>query len=88
MSMSSYSTQENTASADDRSGAVQSGNQPSHIVWFVPERDNAPWTRIGVQWPTRNGNGFRQVLNFVPTGEGNIVVLPNEPKPDGENASA
>ena len=73
---------------ETQSDTAQSGNQPSHIVWFVPERDNAPWTRIGVQWPPRNGNGFRQVLNFVPTGEGNIVVLPNEPKPDGESAAA
>lgn len=31
---------------------------PTHIVWFVPERENAPWTRIGALWPTKNGNGF------------------------------
>ena len=62
--------------------APTGGNQPSHIVWFVPDRNNAPWTRIGAQWPTKNGTGFRQVLNFVPLGGGNIVVLPNEPKSD------
>ncbi len=63
---------------------AKAGNQPTYIVWFVPERDNAPWTRIGAQWPTKNGTGFRQVLNFVPLGGGNIVVLPNEPKSDGD----
>ena len=56
------------------------GKPPSHIVWFVPERDKAPWTRIGAQWPTRNGKGYRQALDMVPLGQGNIIVLPNEPK--------
>lgn len=73
---------------EKQTGTAPSGNPPSHIVWFVPERDNAPWTRIGAQWPTRNGTGFRQVLNFVPLGGGNIVVLPNERKSEDENASA
>lgn len=58
------------------------GDPPSHIVYFAPDRDNAPWTRIGAQWPTKNGKGYRQVLDMVPLGEGNIVVLPNEPKSD------
>ena len=59
---------------------------PTHIVWFVPERENTPWTRIGALWPTKNGNGFNQVLNFVLLAEGNIVILPNEPKAEGEGA--
>jgi hypothetical protein len=25
----------------------------AYIVWFVPEREGAPWTRIGALWPTR-----------------------------------
>lgn len=73
---------------ESHSPAAQSGNQPSHIVWFVPERDNAPWTRIGAQWPTRNGTGFRQDLNFVPLCGGNIVVLPHEAKSDEDEAGA
>ncbi len=28
-------------------------------------------------------SSFREVLNFVPLGGGNIVVLPNEPKSHG-----
>ncbi len=56
------------------------GKPPSHIVWFVPDRDKAPWTRIGAQWPTKNGKGYRQALDMVPLGQGNIIVLPNEPK--------
>lgn len=53
---------------------------PSHIVWFAPDRENAPWTRIGAQWPTKNGKSFRQVLNVVPSTPGRIFVRPNEPK--------
>ena len=62
------------------SDAPKAGNKPSHIVYFVPERDKAPWTRIGAQWPTKNGKGYRQVLDMAPLAEGSIVVLPNEPK--------
>lgn len=51
---------------------------PSHIVYFAPERDNAPWVRIGAMWPTKSGNGFRQVLDFLPVAQGNIVILPRE----------
>ena len=53
---------------------------PSHIVWFAPDRENAPWTRLGAMWPTKDGKGFRQSLDMVPIGKGNIVVLPYEPK--------
>lgn len=51
---------------------------PTHIVWFAPER-NAPWARIGALWPTKDGRGFRQVLDLMPMAAGNLVILPNEP---------
>ena len=51
---------------------------PSHIVYFAPERESAPWVRIGAMWPTKNGKGYRQILDFVPIAEGNLVVMPNE----------
>ena len=52
------------------------------------ERKNAPWTRIGAQWPTKNGEGHRQVLDMVPMAAGSIVVLPNEPKSDDPEEGA
>lgn len=62
---------------------------PSHIAWFVPERENAAWSRIGAQWPTKDGRGFRMVLDMVPLGSGSIVILPYEPKADtGTEAGA
>lgn len=61
-----------------------STQSPSHIVYFAPERENAPWVRIGAMWPTKKGNGFRQILDILPLAEGNIVALPNE----ADNAEA
>ena len=71
---------------DTKTDTTAKGTPPSHIVWFVPDRDKAPWTRIGAQWPTKNGKGYRQVLDMMPLGLGNILVLPNERK--SENADA
>lgn len=51
---------------------------PSHIVYFAPERENAPWVRIGAMWPTKNGKGFRQILDVLPVAKGNLVVMPND----------
>lgn len=56
----------------------RSGNAPTHIVWFAPERENAPWVRIGAMWPTQKGNGFRQVLDLLPNTAGSIIALPND----------
>jgi hypothetical protein len=61
---------------------------PSHIVWFVPERENAPWTRIGAVWPTKTGKGFRMSLELVPTVPGSTLILPNEPREAGEGEGA
>ena len=67
-----------TSTAKTQTGNGKRNASPSHIVWFAPERENAPWTRIGAMWPTPNGKGFRQVLELTPVQPGNIVVLPNE----------
>jgi hypothetical protein len=63
----------------------KAGKSPSHIVWFVPERDNAPWVRVGAQWVTKQGNGFNMVLDLVPIVSGHFVVLP--PSERGDPAS-
>jgi hypothetical protein len=58
---------------------------PSHIVWFVPEREHAPWTRIGAAWPTKTGKGFRMSLELVPMVPGSTLILPHEAR-EGEGA--
>ncbi len=71
---------------DAKTETTAKGNAPSHIVYFAPEKDNVPWTRIGAQWPTKNGKGYRQVLDMMPLGLGNILVLPNERKSESADA--
>jgi hypothetical protein len=63
-------------------------NTPAFIVWFVPERDGAPWSRIGALWPTKSGKGYRMSLDFVALSDGHLVVLPFESRetPKGEGA--
>lgn len=61
---------------------------PTHIVWFVPERDHAPWQRLGAMWPTKSGKGFSMTLDLMPVAPGKIVVLPNEPKAKAEGEGA
>jgi hypothetical protein len=63
-------------------------NAPAFIVWFVPERDGAPWSRIGALWPTKSGKGYRMSLDFVALSDGHLVVLPFESRetPAGEGA--
>ena len=34
---------------------------PAFIVWFAPEREGAPWIRLGALWPTQNGKGYVSV---------------------------
>ena len=63
-------------------------NPPSHIVWFVPEREGAPWTRIGALWPTKNGRGFKLTQDMHPLAAGSVLVMPNEPKAEGEPDAA
>ena len=70
--------------SDETSKKPAAGNAPSHIVYFAPNREGVRWTRIGAQWPTRNGKGYRQSLDMLPLGEGAIYVLPNEPKAEQE----
>lgn len=63
-------------------------NAPAFIIWFVPERDGAPWSRIGALWPTKSGKGYRMSLDLVAVAAGHLVVLPFEARenPEGEGA--
>ena len=61
---------------------------PAHIVWFVPEREGAPWSRIGALWPTKNGAGFRMHLELMPMAAANTVILPNDNREGGRGEGA
>jgi len=65
-----------------------SSNTPTHIVWFAPEREGAPWIRIGALWPTKKGDGFRMNLELTPVAAGSIIIQPNEPKETAQGEGA
>ena len=47
---------------------------PAMIAYHVPEREKAPWTRIGAAWDHKDGEGFSLTLDLVPASSGRIVL--------------
>lgn len=47
---------------------------PDYIVYFVPNRKNAFWTRIGAAWNHKDGKGLNIETDFVPVGDGRFVL--------------
>ena len=68
--------------------AAPAHNGPAFVVWFVPEREGAPWTRIGALWPTKTGKGYRMTLELTPVAEGSTPVMPFEPRNTAEGEGA
>jgi hypothetical protein len=70
-------------------------NKPTHIAWHVTERNGQSyWTRIGVAWQHKDGNGFNVEIALMPrdgklalrvatdkreAGSGNADAAPAEP---------
>ncbi len=61
---------------------------PSHIRYWVPEREGAPWIRLGVLWPHQDGKGFNEDSELMPApgAVGHVVLRAFEPKDEGEGA--
>lgn len=50
-------------------------NHPTHEVFHVVgDGDKARWTKIGVAWAHKDGDGFNLALNYTPQIEGRSVV--------------
>ena len=49
-------------------------NNPDYIVYFVPNRRNAFWTKIGAAWNHKDGKGMNIEQDFTPIGDGRIVL--------------
>jgi hypothetical protein len=64
-------------------------NQPAYIVFGVQERDRgqkAIWTRVGVVFKHREGEGLNQTLQALPINfDGRLVLMP--PKGDDETSA-
>lgn len=61
---------------------------PAFIVWFAPEREGSPWTRLGALWPTKSGKGYRMNLESMPVVAGRCFVMPYEPREAGKGEGA
>lgn len=48
--------------------------KPDYIVYFVPQRKNAFWTKIGAAWNHKDGKGINIETDFVPVGDGRFVL--------------
>lgn len=60
---------------------------PDLIAYHVPDRDKAPWTRIGAAWDHKDGEGFTLQLDLVPVNSGRIVLRAFDAKAEeGESA--
>jgi hypothetical protein len=66
-------TQEN----DSKSAPARA---PDFIAWHVPERENAPWTRVGAAWVHKDSKGYSLHLDLMPTMAARIVLRANRPK--------
>ena len=63
-------------------------NNPDFIVYFVPTRKNAFWTRIGAAWNHKDGRGLNIETDFVPVGDGRFVLRDFSEVNNDENAQA
>ena len=59
---------------------VQEAKAPALIAYHVPDRENAPWTRIGAAWDHKDERGFTLQLDLVPVAAGRIVLREFDPK--------
>lgn len=57
---------------------------PAYVAYFVPDRDNPFWTRIGAAWKHKDGDGFTLQLDLMPASTGRIVLRTSEAKPEPE----
>lgn len=70
----------------DTSTPTQTGKRPDFIAYHVPERENAPWARLGAAWDHEDGKGLTLQLDLMPVGDGRIVLRAYEPKPKQDPA--
>jgi hypothetical protein len=61
---------------------TKTANTPAFVAYHVPERENAPWTRIGAAWPHKDGAGYTLDFELMPVTGGRVVLRKFEAKPE------
>ena len=50
-------------------------NKPTHEIFNVlGDGENAQWTKIGVAWTHKDGEGLNLAINCIPVEQGNTVI--------------
>jgi hypothetical protein len=63
-------------------------NKPTHIAWHVTDRnDKSFWTRIGVAWQHKDGNGFNIEFQLTPL-DGRVTLRVATEKKDSASEAA
>ena len=63
-------------------------NAPTLIAYHVPDREKAPWTKIGAAWGHKDERGFTLQLDLLPVGDGRVVLREFDPKMIEEEAES
>ena len=69
--------------ADTNEEAREEGRRPTHIAYWVRDRENkkGEWHPIGVAWAHADGKGFNVALDLQPR-DGRVTLRVREEKAD------
>jgi hypothetical protein len=59
---------------------TKTAKKPAYVAYYVPDRENAFWTKVGAMWEHEDGQGFSLSLELMPVGEGRLVLRKYEDK--------
>lgn len=67
----------------------QENKKPTHGVYSIRPyktggEQRSEWTKLGVAWAHRDGNGFNIKLNCLPL-DGELTIYPFADRKDGDN---
>ena len=59
----------------------KNNNAPTHEIFHVVGEGNAArWTKIGVAWTHKDGEGMNLAINYSPLVEGRTLIRKVKPK--------
>lgn len=61
--------------------------RPTHRIYAVSPRKNgkSQWTEVGAAWAHADGKGFALKIDYLPLGQGDLVI--REPLPKSETTT-
>lgn len=60
---------------------TKTSKTPTHEIFHVVgEGDKARWSKLGIGWTHKDGDGMNLIINYSPLIDGNTVVRKVKPK--------